>query len=489
MPMIAEGDRQPHREKRMSASHNTSQPRMGRHAIIMGGSMAGLLAARVLADHFDAVTVLERDPFPAGNAPRKGVPQGQQPHALLAKGYEILTGLFPDLPDALRAEDAVFVELGMDFRWYVSGDFRVRAKITEPSPFMSRPLLERLVRERVMALPNVCILSGTDIRGLIADSASERIVGVRVQRNPDSTEVLVADLVIDATGRGSRTPAWLEELGYPRPEEDSIRINMGYTTRVYPRAPGDLGDAKAFYVTPEAPHEKRFGAIFPIEGNRWLVCLGGWMGDHAPADEDGFHAFARNLPVPDIYHFLQMKEPLSEFRTFKYPFNLRRRYEKLARFPEGYLVLGDALCSFNPVYGQGMSSAALTIDALAECLRTRASGDLHGLARQFFPKAAQRVDNPWRIAAGADFQYPEAEGTKEPGTDLINAYLARVHKATHRDPVVYRAFSRVLNLQDAPTSLMKPGILFRVLRAAFARPRPQPEPSVWWVSAGRVPQE
>lgn len=445
----------------------------GRHAIVMGGSMAGLLAARVLSDHFNTVTLLERDAFPVGDESRKGVPQGQQPHALLAKGYEILSGLFPDLPDALRDGGAVFLEMGKDMRWFHDGGYRVSTPIGLGGPFMSRPFLERLVRERVQALPNVRVFSECVVLRLLASPDNARIMGVEVSRHEaEGAEMLSADLVVDATGRGSRTPVWLEELGYARPQEETIRINMGYTTLVYPRAPGDIVDAKAVYITPSAPQDKRFGAVFPIEGDRWLVCLGGWLGDHAPANHAGFLEFARNLPVSDVYDVIAEKEPISAFRTFKYPFNLRRRYEKLTRFPEGFLVMGDALCSFNPVYGQGMTSAALTAEALAECLHERRLDDtLDGLAKQFFPKAEVRVDTPWRMAAGADFQYPETEGTKAPGTDLLNAYFKHLHRATHHDPVVYGAFSRVMHLLASPFSLLTPRIAFRVFLAARKYPR------------------
>jgi 2-polyprenyl-6-methoxyphenol hydroxylase-like FAD-dependent oxidoreductase len=457
-----------------------SQPHhnlVGRHAIVMGGSMAGLLAARVLSDHFDTVTLLERDRFPAGDTSRKGVPQGEQPHALLAKGYEILSRLFPDLPDALHNGGAVFLETGTDMRWFHAGDYRIRSFIGLTGPFMSRPFLERLVRERVLALPNVYALTACDVRGLTVSRDGTCITGVRMRRpEAEDEEMLSADLIVDATGRGSRSPAWLEELGYPRPEEETIRINMGYTTLIYKREPADITDAKAVYVTPSAPQEKRYGAVFPIEGDRWLVCMGGWLGDHAPTDHAGFLEFARNLPVPDVYDIIAHKEPISEFRTFKYPYNLRRRYEKLPRFPEGYLVLGDALCSFNPVYGQGMTSAALTAEVLEKCLQARTSyGDLRGLAKAFFPEAAKRVDTPWRMAAGADFQYPEAEGIKAPGTDLLNAYFQRMHRATHSDPVVYAAFSRVMHLLASPFSLLTPGMIWRVFRAAWSKPRPRPE--------------
>jgi 2-polyprenyl-6-methoxyphenol hydroxylase-like FAD-dependent oxidoreductase len=438
----------------------------GRHAIVMGGSMAGLVAARVLTDHFDTVTLIERDEYPNKDISRKGAPQGNHPHALLAKGYRILTQLFPDLPRALEEGGAVMIDMGADFRWYHSGGYRVRADLDLRGPFMSRPFLERLVRERVQSLPNLRCLSESRVAGLVWNDRFDRVTGVRLERIAAGAgiETLSADLVVDATGRGSRTPAWLEELGYTRPYEESIPIDAGYTTLLYPRHPDDLPDAKAAYISPTPPHDKRSGALFPIEGNRWIVTLGGWLNHHAPAHQEGFLEFARQMPVPDIYNVIVHKEPLSAFMTFKFPANLRRRYELLDRFPDGYLVLGDALCSFNPIYGQGMTVCAMTAMTLEECLRTQRPEE-KGFPIRFFQQVAKVVDTPWRVAAGADFRFPEVEGRKSPETDLINRYLGWMDRATHTDVEVYRAFAHVMQMLRPAHTLFAPSIVYRVLRA------------------------
>jgi 2-polyprenyl-6-methoxyphenol hydroxylase-like FAD-dependent oxidoreductase len=215
-------------------------------------------------------------------------------------------------------------------------------------------------------------------------------------------------------------------------------------------------------IAPQPPHHKRGGFVFPIEQDRWVVSLGGWLGDYPPTHEEGFLAFARSLAAPDIYNLIARLEPLSEIMPYRYSSSLRRHYEKLVRFPVGYLVAGDAICSFNPVYGQGMTSAAMQAAALDHTLC--AQPDRATLAKSFFKEAAKVVDIPWQLAAGEDFQFPETVGPKPPGTEFVNAYVSRVHRATHNDPVVYRAFLEVMNLLKPPASLFHPRIVWRVLR-------------------------
>jgi hypothetical protein len=259
-----------------------------------------------------------------------------------------------------------------------------------------------------------------------------------------------------------------------------VKINMGYATRIYRRKPGDLEGAQLLMVTAEGPEDKRSGMVFPIEGDdegeRWICSLGGINGDHPPLDEQGYLDFARSLPAPDVYNLISKLEPLGEITPYKFPSSLRRHYEKLERFPEGYLVMGDAICSFNPVYGQGMTVAAMEAQALDELLSQRLrskkhsrgryglrAGSLDGLAPEFFARAAKIVDIPWQMAVGADFRFPGTEGKKERSVDFINAYVAKVHRATHRDPVVQVAFLKVMNLMEPPASLFHPKVLLRVL--------------------------
>jgi 2-polyprenyl-6-methoxyphenol hydroxylase-like FAD-dependent oxidoreductase len=445
---------------------------IGKHAVVLGASMAGLTAARVLADAYERVTVLERDTLPEAAAHRKGVPQSRHAHGLLAAGRVALEELFPGLTDELVANGALSGDLQAQTRWYNHGlrlgpgpsDLRAVA--------VSRPLLEGCVRERVRALPNVRVVDRCDAAGLVATSDRRRVRGVRVIRPADGSaeEVLEADLVVDATGRGSRSPVWLEELGYPRPAEDEVRIGVAYASRVY-RRHRDHVDGDRGVVVAATVDRPRGGAMLAMEGDRWMVTLNGYLGQRPLADPDGFLAFAAGLPVPDIFQVISDAEPLGDVLPARYPASVRRRYERLGRFPDGYLVTGDAVCAFNPVYGQGMSVAALEALALRECL---AAGPAAGLARRFFAKVAPIVDIPWGIAVGADLRFPGIQGPRTAKVQLVNAYLARFHVAAATDPVLGRAFLRVVNLMDRPEGLLRPAIALRVLRGNLRQPATPP---------------
>jgi hypothetical protein len=332
---------------------------------------------------------------------------------------------------------------------------------------VSRHLLEGCVRERVRALPNVRVVDRCDAAGLVGTPDGQRVCGVRVLRRGDGSaeEVIEADLVVDATGRGSRSPVWLEALGYPRPAEDEVRIGVAYASRVYRRRP-DHADGDRAVVVAATVDRPRGAAMLAMEGDRWMVTLTGYLGQRPPADPDGFVAFAAGLPVPDIFEVIRDAEPLGEVLPARYPASVRRRYERLGRFPDGYLVTGDAVCGFNPVYGQGMSVAALEALALRECLR---AGPSAGLAGRFFAQVAAIVDIPWGIAVGADLRFPGIQGDRMAKARLVNAYLARFHVAAATDPVLGRAFLRVVNLMDRPEGLLSPTIALRVLRGTMRR--------------------
>ncbi len=456
------------------STQSTQSKHTPKHAIIIGSSLAGLLTARVLSKHFTQVTLLERDKINDQAEARKGQPQTRHLHGLLAKGLETMVGYFPTLIDDLTAGGARIADMGQGMRWYTFGGYRQQFQSGMLGALMSRPLLEWQIRRQVLALPNVTVIDACDVTALQTTADRTRITGVAITRRSqghsgNQADWLLADWVVDASGRGSASPKWLDELGYPQPQTTMVKVNVGYATRIYRRKPGDLEGAELVMIAPDAPHGKRTGLIFPIEEDRWICTLGGWAGDHPPTDEDGFMAFAQSLPAPDIHQMLTRLEPLSAIYTYKFPSSLRRHYERMKRFPEGYLVLGDAICSFNPVYGQGMTSATLQAAALDALLSKRT---VHvGLWRDFFKAAASVVDIPWQLAVGEDFRFPETEGKKPAGTELINAYVTKVHRATHYDPVVYTAFLKVMNLMASPTSLFHPKLLWRVLRG---RSRVQP---------------
>jgi hypothetical protein len=313
----------------------------------------------------------------------------------------------------------------------------------------------------VRALPNVAFLDRCDVVGLAATPDGRRVTGARLLRRADGSaeQVLDADLVVDATGRGSRTPLWLQALGYPRPETEQVRIGLGYATRTY-RLPPDALDGDLAVLQAATPQHPRTGALQLLEGGRWMLTLGGILGDHPPTDRDGFLAFARSLQFPDIYEAVRDAQPLDDPVGFRFPASVRHRYERLGRFPDGLLVMGDAVSSFNPVYGQGMSVAAL--EALV--LRRHLERGVEPPPRRFFHDVARVVDVPWDIAAGGDLVFPGVHGRRTPKVRLISAYIARLHAAAAHDASLASAFVRVAGLVSRPESLLRPGVALRVLR-------------------------
>ena len=443
------------------------------HAIVLGGSMAGLLTARVLSDHFEQVTLIERDRFPETAENRRGVPQGRHAHAILARGVRILEGLFPGLGQEMVAQGAELGDPAANGRWHQFGGYKLQFHAGLDGLLVSRALLETTVRRHVLARPNISARQEVSARELVAEAGNRRVTGVRIaprmmedREGAAESETLLADLVVDATGRGSRSPQWLSALGYEAPRESTVKVNLAYATRLYRRQPAKAEDVKAFIMAQAPPNGTRGCAMLGIENDQWILTLFGYLGDHPPADEAGFLEFARSLPAPDVYNIISRSEPVSEITTYKFPANLRRHYEKLTRFPEGYLVIGDAVCSFNPIYGQGMSVSALEAEALGETMRGITS--LNGLAKQFYKRAIPVIDVPWTLASGADLAINGVEGRRTPAVNLINAYVAKVHRATMVDRQVAQAFFNVANLIAAPPVLFKPDIVWRVLRAQAA---------------------
>lgn len=439
------------------------------HAVVIGASMAGLTAARVLSARFEHVTVIDRDDLPETIENRAGVPQGRHGHGLLVSGLRSLQQLFPGLEEELVAAGATQGDVIGNVRWFQHGYYKARFQSGLRGLLLSRPLLEGTLRHHVRRLPNVSIMEGTLVSGLATDRSQGLVSGVRLAR-PGRETTLAANLVIDASGRASRSPEWLTALGYAAPPAESVDVDLCYTTRIYRRRPEDLEGDAGIILAPTPPAETRMGFMLRMEGDRWMVSIGGWRGDQAPTDPQGFLAFARTLPRPDIYEVIRAAEPLTDAVPFRFRSNVRRRYETLSRFPEQFLVMGDAVCSFNPIYGQGMSVAALEALALQQCLDEAATdGRLH---RRYFAAIARVIDTPWTIASGCDFAFDGVTGARPMGTDLVNWYMARVHRAASTDHVVCRAFFDVANLLAPAASLFRPAVVMRVASASARRSRP-----------------
>lgn len=445
-----------------------TQSVLGERAVVVGASMAGLCAARALCQRFGEVLVVDRDELPDGPTPRRTVPQGRQPHLLLNAGARALEGWFPGLTAELLAGGAVDIDLCADFLWHQSGGVQRRPKSALRGPSMSRPLLEHTVRQRVLQLPNVEIRPGVTVTGLRTDDGASRVAGVLLQ---DGNQI-DADLVVDASGRQARSLRWLEELGYPPPEVSVVEVNTTYVSRRFRRGIADSRDWMAAAVIGD-PQTLRLGMALPMEGDQWIVLLGGLNGEAAPTDEVGMLAYARMLGSSEIADLLQGCEPTGPVVTHHFPTNQRRHVEKLRRFPLGWLPLGDAVCSFDPIYGQGMTSAALQAQALAGCLDSAGRLD-RSFSKAYFKAAARVVAVPWSIAVGGDFACPGTVGKKPTGTDLLNRYTAQVILAGQCDDAVVVRFNEVISLVRAPESLLSPLFMLRVLAGARRVRRDRP---------------
>jgi 2-polyprenyl-6-methoxyphenol hydroxylase-like FAD-dependent oxidoreductase len=448
-----------------------------RHALVLGGSLAGLLAARVLCDHFDRVTVVERDSYPVTASPRRGVPQANHVHALMPRGRLILEQLFPGLQREMMAAGASLVAMGKDVAWLTPQGWGVRFKSGLEVLSFTRPLLDLHVRRRLLADYRLQVMDNTEIVRLLPGNQSERVSGALVRTRDKNSESIVeiglrADLVVDATGRASRAPQWLEHLGYPAPEETIINAHLGYASRLYRIPEGFSADWKCVFVQAAPPERKRGAILFTVEGDRWLVTLIGGGRDYPPTDDVAFLEFARSLPVPVIYDAIRKAEPLSPIKGFRGTENRLRHFESAARQPENFIALGDSVCAFNPVYGQGMTIAAMGAMALHECLRNQ-KGTLKAFARRFQEQLAKVNAAPWMLATGEDYRYRETEGgSPNLVTRFTHRYMNQVVKLSTFDASVRRVLLEVFGMLVQPSALFRPNIVLRVLRITlgFARP-------------------
>jgi len=434
---------------------------LGKHAIVIGASMGGLLAARALSDFYATVTVLERDALPAEDAPRKGVPQSRHTHGLLARGSQVLEEFFPGYNnEVVEQSGGLLGDVANDVIWMGRNLALANGKSDLIGLLASRPVLEGHLRRRLLKLPNVRAIENCVVLGLTSDVACKRVTGVRVRVEGRPEEPFNADLVVDATGRGSSSAVWLQQLGYLPPACEKVEVGIGYMTRTYRRRPADLDGKLGIVVAGSAPNWRN-GVMLAQESDRWIVSTGGFLGDEAPDNDQDFLAYLATLPTMEIHNVVARAEPLSDYRRYRYGCSLRRRYEKLACFPGNYLVFGDAICSFNPVYGQGMTVAAQEALMLKQCL-LRAG--LNDLAPRFFKGAAEIVDIPWDIAVGNDLRNPHVKGARPPMLRFINWYIGKLHLAAAHDSALAAAFLNVVNLTVSPTSLLSPAIAWRVWR-------------------------
>jgi 2-polyprenyl-6-methoxyphenol hydroxylase-like FAD-dependent oxidoreductase len=428
------------------------------HAVVFGASLAGLLAARVLADEYATVTIVERDQLPTGNEHRRGVPHGHHVHGVLPLGGRLIEQMLPGITDELSAAGAWRGDILGNVRWILHGRKLRQAHTGLPALSASRPLIEGTIRRRVLSLPNVTLLSGYDIVGVGASPDRSRITSARVSSvDGQGSRILPADLVVDATGRGSRTPRWLTDLGYAAPQQDRVQIDLAYSTIMFADPHEALGD-DIVVTTVRFPGVGRSGVMQRLEGGRILVTLIGIVGERPPADLPGFIEYARTLAAPDTYEVARAGKPLGEAVTFRLPTYVRQRYEQLSDLPAGLLVTGDAVCSFNPVYAQGISVAAADAVALRDAVSQPGDPD----PTRYFAAVSKALDAPWGIAVGSDMAMPGVTGPAMPASPLTPDYLRSLQLGAADDVELATALIRVNAMIDPPAALLRPEIVERV---------------------------
>jgi 2-polyprenyl-6-methoxyphenol hydroxylase-like FAD-dependent oxidoreductase len=438
----------------------------GKQAVVIGGSIAGLITARVLSDHFDQVTVLERDDVEDRPVIHKSVPQGNHLHALLQGGQRVLSSLYPGFTEYLRELGAVRAVVGRDIVWHLpegkaynpTGSLKKPHDLGLEAHCASRGLIEFAIRRRTLELANVRFEAGTTVSELMHGNG--RVRGVRCS----DSRLFEGDLVVDAGGRGSHAPQWLVAMGFSRPEETTIGVDTAYSTALFRRPKSYAGEPLTF-VTGPAPDFTRRGYLIAIENDRLLVSLIGRFGDYPPTDEDGFLAYTKELHTPLIYQLITQAERLTDIKHHRFPTSVQHHYERMASFPEGFLVVGDALCCFNPIYAQGMSAAALQVKVLQQVLAERPaqSRALDGIASALFPMAAEINRSPWTLAAGFDFAYPQTQGERPPGIEQRARYFAALDQLQSEDPEVLRLVAEIFQLMRPLSALQEEPLRSRVL--------------------------
>jgi 2-polyprenyl-6-methoxyphenol hydroxylase-like FAD-dependent oxidoreductase len=407
--------------------------------------------------------VMERERLTDTPSPRGHVPQGRHLHLLLAAGLDRLVAWFPGIDVELEQMGAVWID-GTRAWVYQAGGYRAQGDWGRPALSMTRPLLEQVVRRRVAALDNVRLNDGVIVDKV--DVSDGRVSGVVV-----GGALQPADLVVDCSGRSSRIAHQLESSGILAPPITQVRIDCAYASGFLPRSADDFEGSFLVCAT-SPPTSFRGGAVLPVEGDRWIVTLAGVHGDVPGTTEDEFLAFARSLLSPAVGQLVEHAGPVSSVASYRFPSSQRRHYEKVRRLLPGLVTLGDAACSFNPIYGQGMACAALQADALGVTVR-EVGVRSDKLPRRYHRRAARIIDAPWAIAVGADFLHPKTVGVKARGTDQINGYVLRVVKASHTSVQLARSFNLVLNLVEPTRTLARPSVVARVLASSMPGRRRQ----------------
>jgi len=453
------------------------------HVVVIGGGIGGMCVARVLSDHFERVTLVERDELPEGAAHRKGVPQSRHPHGLLDRGRRELSALFPGLDDSLHERGGLDLDAGLELATLNPEGWAPRRRTGHQMLFASRLLIESVIRDRVKKNPRVKFVEGTEVTALLfTPGDTPRVTGAEARKVSDrSVSRLEADLVVDCSGRSSRASEWLTGLGYPEVELEVVDAQAGYSTCWYQMPPADRRPAnwwwKGIFLNPSAKPKRAedyyVALILPIEGDRFLLTLASWGGRTLPADHESFAALCGRLRSPIVAEALAISTPISAIFHRKGMQNIWKHYEKW-RGPAGFVSMADAVCGFNPVYAQGMTSASVCSRILGTLVGEMDPTDPN-FPVTFFERQAEFVRQPWGLSVARDRQ---ALGQSDGSEGAMGGEAwERVLREGAGVPVIAEALFNVINLNRPAESLMTDSeFLAAVNKIMQRRSKPPIEP-------------
>ncbi|MFB7613974.1 FAD-dependent oxidoreductase [Kitasatospora sp. NPDC056181] len=438
-------------------------------AVVIGGSYAGLVTARVLAEFFGEVVLVERDAVDDDTGAHPSAPQGYHAHAMLAKGGEVLEKLFPGLRDELSAAGAPVFDYGKGIDFLLPTGFAPRERTGVMIQTFTRDELERRIRRRVLALPEVRLLPSTRCDGLLR-AASGRVTGVRCGTQGAEPEDLTADLVVDASGRTSKLEAWLAASGVTVPPKKVVKAKITYTSMNFDRSEDDPADFHVAYQMLSAPRVRQAGVLLAVERNRWTCSLFAFD-DEPPTDDDGYLGFAKGLKNPRLAEQIGRRTVQETVHRYTNLDNQWRQFHAVRNWPERLIALGDAVCVFNPVYGQGLTVAALEADLLRGMLAQRGPGEgLDGLGPAYQKRLGRLLLPPWTLSTNSDLMW---NPTNQPlSARIAHWYNDRLFRVAVRDAGVWARFVRVVNMTASPATLFHPSVALKVLTATTTRGRP-----------------
>ncbi|MCX4696015.1 NAD(P)/FAD-dependent oxidoreductase [Streptomyces sp. NBC_01408] len=437
-----------------------------RHAVVIGGSMAGLLAAAVLAEHA-TVTIIDADTLPDSPAPRRGLPQARHVHVMWSGGARAIEEILPGITGDWTAAGAIRRSLPTDLVTKTAQGWIPRFGEKQFNISCSRDLLDSVVRARVTGLTGVSTLQQSRVRGL--EGTAARVTGVRVDTPDEAGRLIAADLVVDASGRGSRARNWLQELGVSGIRRAEVDSGLVYATRIF-EAPAGAHAANFPIVNvqsdPRVHVPGQTATIVPIENGQWQATLSGTRGGQPTGDPDQFIPFAKGIRDPIVGELLEGKKPLTDVAVTQGTANRRIYFEK-ADLPDGFFAVGDSVATFNPLYGQGMTVAAQGLLAVRALLRARGGLSHPSLGRQAQRALAPQVSTAWELATSQDILYPGATGMRpRAGAGVLNGYVDRLMTGATTREALTAAFLQVITMSSAPTYWLRPSVVWRVLRAS-----------------------